>query len=367
MATLRDIAQHSGVSIATVSHVVNDSSYVSPRLRERVLNAIREYNYHPNRVARMLRTKKSKTVGIVVPDIADPFFPTLVRGAEDVLTRAGYTLLIGNSDNDQHKEEGYYRTFVERRVDGLVVAVASDQTPQYFHRHDFAKVPVVFADRAYLGLPADIVGADNISGSKMAVSHLVEMGYTRIATVTGPMRLANARDRLTGYRRALRGAGHAVDADLVREGNFDVSSGYDQTRHLLGMAARPDAIFIQNSLMAVGAFRAIQESLLRCPEQIGLISFGEQDWFALVRPRISAVSHRSYDVGAAAAELLLKRLAGKLIGESVRRNVSVKLIVRESTTRTRGHQSDRGRRNQRRVPGERRRFAASPVPADIKT
>jgi LacI family transcriptional regulator len=193
------------------------------------------------------------------------------------------------------------------------------------------------------------------------------MGYTRIATVTGPMRLANARDRLTGYRRALRGSGEAADADLVREGNFDVSSGYDQTRHLLGMAARPDAIFLQNSLMAVGAFRAIQESLLRCPEQIGLISFGEQDWFALVRPRISAVSHRSYDVGAAAAELLLKRLAGKLTGESVRRNVSVELIVRESTKRVSSQRSDRVRRNERWVPAKSRQSAGAPVPSDVKT
>jgi LacI family transcriptional regulator len=337
MATLHDIARHSGVSAATVSHVVNNSAYVSPKLRERVLKAIREHNYQPNVVARTLRTKASKTVGIFVPDIADPFFPALVRGAEDVFTHSGYTLLIGNSDNDQRKEERYYRAFMERRVDGLVAVVSSDHPAHYIQRHDLAKVPIVFADRAYLDVPADMVGIDNIGSSKLAVNHLIEMGYERIATITGPLTLANARDRLTGYHRALREAGLVEDEALIREGSFDVTSGYMQARQLLGLPLPPDAIFVQNGLMTLGAFRAIQEAGLRCPEEVGVISFADQEWFSLVRPQITGVAHDSYDIGALAAELLLKRITGKLTGEALKRNIAAKLIARESTDRSLRH------------------------------
>jgi len=347
MATLKDVAQHAEVSIATVSHVVNDSAYVSPKLREKVLKAIREYNYRPNVVARTLRTKESKTVGIFVPDITDPFFPALVRGAEDVLTHSGYTLLIGNSDNDQREEERYYRTFLERRVDGLLAVVASDQAPQYLERHDFSAVPIVFADRAYSGVPADLVSVDDSYAAKMAVAHLVEMGYERIATITGPMRLSNVRERLAGYRRALRDGGCPQNDELVREGNFDVTSGYKQAAHLLQMKSRPDAIFVQNGPMTLGAFRAIQEFAVPCPEELGLISFSAQDWFELVRPRVSAVTHDSYDIGATAAELLLKRISGKLAGDKVRRNTSTKLVARESTMRFRPeHTSSSGKQGQ---------------------
>ncbi|HXY52603.1 MAG TPA: LacI family DNA-binding transcriptional regulator [Terriglobales bacterium] len=347
MATLHDVARQAAVSTATVSHVINNNVYVSPKLRARVLKAIRACNYQPNMLARNLRTNKSKTVGVVVPDIADPFFPALVRGAEDVLADAGYTLLMGSSDNDQGKEEGYYRTFLERRVDGLLAVVASDRPPEYVQRHDLGKVPIVFADRAYTDIPADFVGVNNSSASKMAVEHLVRAGYRRIATVTGPLHLANARERLAGYRQALENAGRREDPPLIREGNFDVSSGYAQTCNLLNLRPRPDAIFIQNPPMTLGAFRAIQEWGLRCPTEIGLISFGETDWFDVVRPAISTVFFRSYDIGATAAEVLLRRLAGQLGGQPIRRNVSVKLLARESTERTRPQgSSGKGKRAQ---------------------
>lgn len=336
MATLQDIARQAGVSIATASHVVNNKKYVSPRLRERVLKAIRDLNYQPNAAARTLRTNKSNTVGIVVPDISDPFFPTLVRGAEDVVAYQGFTLLIGNSDNDFHKEEDYLRAFSERQVDGLIVVASADTAPEFLRRHDFGQIPLVFADRAYIDIAGDLVTPDNIGGSTLAVNHLIEMGYRRIATITGPSRIANARERLEGYTRALRSAGLMKAEAFICEGSFDASSGYELTRHLLQLESMPDAIFAANAAIAFGSFQALKENGISCPKEIGLISFDEQVWFDAVMPRISRMASQGYEIGSGAAELLLKRISGELNSEKVVRKLRCKLIARESTARDSG-------------------------------
>lgn len=333
MATLQDIARIARVSTATASHVITNKKYVSPRLRERVLKAVRDLDYKPNAAARTLRTSRSHTVGIVVPDISDPFFPTLVRGAEDVLGHEGFTLLIGNSDNDLRKEEDYLRSFIERQVDGLIVVASADNAPEFLRRFDFDQDPLVFADRAYIDIPGDLVAPDNIGGSILAVGHLVEMGYKRIATITGPLRIANARERFDGYNRALRSAGYVKDEALICEGNFDAASGYELTERLLRLKSIPDAIFAANAAMAFGAFQALKENCIVCPQRLGLISFDQQDWFDAVTPRISRLASQGYEIGAGAAELLLKRISGDLDNERVVRRLRCKLVARESTER----------------------------------
>src|SRR3989442_895830 len=172
MATIKDIAARSQVSTATVSHVINHTSNVAPERRERVLRVIRELKYHPNAVARSLRTKQTRTVGMIAPDITNPFYPAVVRGAEDLLRQAGYTLIVGNSDIDSEKEEAYYRTFSAKRVDGLLlIASISTQPAEYLLHHDLGEVPLVFIDRFYRGVRADAVIADNVGGSFQAVCH----------------------------------------------------------------------------------------------------------------------------------------------------------------------------------------------------
>jgi LacI family transcriptional regulator len=334
MATLKSIAERTRVSVATVSNVINGTAYVSPKLRGRVLQAIRELNYHPNAVARSLRTKTSKTVGMIIPDITNPFFPAVVRGAEDVLLQEDYTLILGNSDGDGEKEERYYQTFLAKRVDGLILIIAPSQSaPQYLRRHSKNQnaVPVVFADRFHRGLRGDTVFADNIGGAKQAISHLLDLGHRRIAIITGPLELANARMRLEGYNRALSERRLVPAPELVRSGKFDLQSGFAETLELLKLGQTPTAVFVSNALMTMGCLQALKESGVECPRDISLVSFDDLEWFALSDPTITAVSQPVYELGATAAEMLVKRITGRLSGPPYRKVLATTLVKREST------------------------------------
>jgi LacI family transcriptional regulator len=333
VATLQDIATRANVSIATASHVISNKKRVSAKLRERVLKAVRELNYQPNAAARTLRTNRSSTVGIVIPDISDPFFPSLVRGAEDALGHGGYTLLIGNSDNDLRKEEDYLRTFREQQVDGMIVVASAENAPEFLRRQNLEQCPIVFADRAYADLSADLIEADNVGGSALAVNHLIQMGYRRIAIITGPLKLANARARLDGYYKALHTADIQREPAYVCEGDFGAVSARNLTKALLELPEPPDAIFATNAQMTLGAFQAMQDFGIECPGQMGLLSFDEQQWFDAVKPRISRLAHLGYEIGAGSAELLLKRIAGGMSSARVVRKLRCKLVGLESTNR----------------------------------
>lgn len=329
---MRDIADRAQVSIATVSNVINATAYVTPKLRQRVLRAIRELHYQPNALARTLRTKQSKTVGMIIPNISDPFFDTIVRGAEDALVNEGYTLIVGNSDNDVGKEESYYNTFRAKRVDGMLLIISpAARPPEYLNHHDPEQVPVVYLDRYYRGLRGDTVQLDDVGGSYQAVCHLLESGHKHVAIITGPLKLVNASMRLQGYKRALVDHGLPVEPDLIREGRFDMQSGEEQTKILLGITPRPTALFVSNALMSVGALRAFAECGVRCPEEIALVSYNDLEWFDLLRPSITAVRHPVYDLGAKAAEMLLKRFSGRLTGPFRRITLKCELVVRESS------------------------------------
>lgn len=339
MVTLRDIAKLADVSTATVSHVVNGKGVVSPQLRRRVLTAIRELNYRPNVVARSLRTRQSNTIGMIIPDISNPFFPAVVRGAEDALMRAGYALIVGNSDNDARKEEMYYRTFLERQVDGFLAVATTDNPSATLRQLILQHTPIVYVDRYYTAVPGDVVIADNVEGSMSAVGHLIETGHRRVAIITGPLHLANARARLDGYKKALREAGLAVNKQLVREGAFDIESGFNETRKLLSGRSDPDAIFICNAQMALGALRALSDDGVPIPSEIAVACFDQLEFFDLITPRLTRVAAPAYELGSAGAELLLDRIAGRLTGSGVRKVLPATLVKRESSGISSTHQA----------------------------
>ncbi len=331
MATINQVATLARVSTATVSHVLNNSANVSPKLRERVMKVVRQLNYHPNYHARSLRTRESKTVAMIIPDITNPFFPKVVRGAEDALVRQGYTLIVGNSDYQTEKEETYFRTFCEKRVDGLLLTINPTRPPDYLRRHNFTETPVVYINRVYRGVGGDAVLTDNVGGSREAVRHLLQCGHRRIGIITGPLNLTMAKRRLRGYEHALAECGIGPEADLIREGHYDVKSGYEQARALLSLTARPTALFVSNGLMTMGCVRAILESGLRCPEEIAVVSFDDLELFDIMRPRISAVEQPDYDLGSTAAEMLVKRITDRTSGPCRRKVLKTKLIVRDSS------------------------------------
>lgn len=332
MITMKDVAARAGVSTMTVSNVINQTTNVAPELQRRVLRAIRDLKYHPSAIARSLRTKRTHTIGMIMPDITNPFFPAVVRGAEDVLNHGGYTLIVGNSDSDTQKEERYYRTFTARRVDGLfLIASATTRAPEYLLHHDLRAVPVVFIDRSYRDIRADGVFADNIGGSLRAANYLVTRGHRRIGIITGPLDLENARMRLEGYKRSLATHNVKVDKQLIREGEYHVQSGYEQMKALLALKPRPTAVFVSNAPMTFGALRAIRKYKIKCPEELALVSFDDMEWFEVSHPSISGVAQDAYGLGATAAQLLLKRLRGELTGPPCHKILRTKLVLRDST------------------------------------
>lgn len=331
MPTIGDIAARAHVSTATVSHVINDSAYVSPKLRERVLRAVREVDYHPNWMARSLRTKHTKTVGMIVADITNPFFASVVRGAEDLLNQEGYTLIIGNSDNDPAKEESYHHAFTTKRADGLLLVISpAANIPEYLRRHNLEEQPIVYIDRWYRGLHGDSVLVDNLTGSAEGVELLLASGHERVAILTGPMLNLTARVRLKGYEQALKQHGLEIDPKLIREGRFDVASGYELTKELLSLSPRPTGLFSSNGLMTIGCLRALRELGIRCPQEVALVGFDDMDFFDLTIPQVTVVAQPGYDLGATAAETLVKRLSGRATRSYHRTLLKTKLIVRES-------------------------------------
>jgi LacI family transcriptional regulator len=271
---------------------------------------------------------------MIVPDITNPFFPGLVRGAEDVLRDAGHTLIVGNSDSDVSKEEEYYRTFSSRRTEGLLITASiSAQAPEYLLHHDLNAVPVVFVDRYYRGVRADTVCADNLDGSFQAVSHLLDMGHRRVAIITGPLQLVNARLRLDGYKRALTSNHVKIEDALIREGRFDAESGFDETKALLDLKQPPTAVFVSNAPMTLGCLRALRECGVQCPDELALISFDDAEWFSLTKPSVSGVTQNPYQLGAVAGQILAKRIAGQLAGPPRRRVFKTSLVIRESSAR----------------------------------
>lgn len=320
------------MSTATVSYVINNVPGVSPEVRERVLRIVREVRYSPNAVARGLRTKKSGIVSMIVPDITNPFFPGIVRGAEDVLRDAGHTLIVGNSDSDVLKEQEYYRAFSARQTEGLLITASiSSRAPEYLLHHDLNAVPIVFVDRYYRDVRADTVCADNANGSFQAVRHLLDMGHKRIAIITGPLQLINARLRLEGYKRALTSDHIQVEDALIREGRYHSESGCEETKALLNLRNRPTAVFVSNAPMTLGCLRALREYGVHCPDEFALISFDDAEWFEFSKPSVSAVAQDAYGLGAAAGKILAKRIAGRLASPPRRRVFKTRLVIRESS------------------------------------
>jgi LacI family transcriptional regulator len=247
--------------------------------------------------------------------------------------------LVGNSDGDPAKEENYYRTFVAKRVDGLVlITCPMPYPPAYLSRHNSEETPVVLINRDYPGLRADTVLSDSQEGSCRAVSHLLASGYRRVAIITGPAHHVSSQQRLLGYKRALLEHGVPVETELIREGRFDTRSdtlsGYENAKALLNLPEPPEAMFVCNAAMSMAALRAIFDRGLRCPQDIGLVSFDDLEWFKLIHPRVSAVAQPAYELGAAAANILMKRVAGERVDPPHRTVLETKLFVRETSVRT---------------------------------
>ncbi len=324
---MRDVAQVAGVSLGTVSHVLSSAHYVRPETRARVDAAIMELGFRPNRVARALVRHRTNTVGFVLPDITNPFFAELARGAEDVLSEADYAAVLGNSDNDPVKERRYLASFGERGVDGLIVAIAAAS-----HADDVRslaeRIPTVIVDRTLPGWRGDNVVGDNRTGMGLAVRHLSGLGHRRLALINGDAHLSTASERRLGFSQAVVAEGIADVS--YSDGAFTFESGYQQAIALLDRSNRPTAVCAANDLLALAVLSAASDRDCTVPDELSVVGYDDIAYAKLASPSLTTVRQPAYDMGAAAARLLLERLRDE------RRNarrlvVRPQLVVRRST------------------------------------
>jgi DNA-binding LacI/PurR family transcriptional regulator len=331
--TIADVATEAGVSPATVSRVLNDSGYpVRPETRQRVLHAIEKLDFRPNEVARALLLKRTRTVGLVIPDIANPYYPAISRGVEDEASARGYAVIFCNTDRDSAKSEQYVHTLLQKQVEGIIVAGGGTDFGKA--SETFARTQVVFVGRPELRWPS--VEIDNAAAVATGMSHLVELGHRRIAFVGGPEKLTSSRDRLEGYRRSLREHGLGDEPGLVREGDYTESGGYEGARSLLSERRRPTAIFAANDRMAIGALAAASDLELEVPADVSVVGFDDIALARYVRPTLTTLSIPAYDLGATAMRLLLELQERKRNGGAARSKrravrLPVQLVIRDST------------------------------------
>ena len=311
MANMNDIAKMARVSLGTVSNVLNNSAVVRDSLRKRVLDAVKATGYQPSQLARGLRRVKTNVIGMIIPDITNPFFPAVVRGAEDVAFSNGHRLILCNTDNDHSKELVHLNELRTYLPAGLIVIPSnfSDLTAQA-ESYRQSGTGVVCIDRLPKDWSGDTVTVDNEGGAYNATRYLIRMQHTRLAVITGPMHLTNAKQRLGGFKRALKEANLHIAPDYVQKTTFDKQGGYSKTLVLLRLIPRPTAIFAGNDMIALGALLAIREAGLRCPQDISIMGFDDLDLAEMTNPALSSVSQSGYQLGTTAARILLDRIQG---------------------------------------------------------
>ena len=323
-----DVAREAKVSVFTVSAVINKKEHVGAVLKRRVEAAILKLEYRPNSLAQSLARERTHTIGVVVPDISNPFFPMVVRGAEDAAQQKGYSILLCNSDGLREKEELCLEVLLSKRVDGILLTKSQGEVSPGIRRMiKDMKIPCVLMMRTDPSLTEDAVITDDEKGSFEAVSHLARIGYRRIALVAGPLNISNGKARMRGYRKALASSNLRYDPALVYEGDYRIDSGHRAGFCLLPY--RPEAVFVANYLMTVGFLQAAQELGMRCPEDFGLITLDDYPWLQLFNPPLTAVELPKYEVGRLAAELLIERVSGKK-GTSISHKIMPQLRVRSS-------------------------------------
>ena len=333
MITIREVAKHARVSVGTVSNVLAGAESVRPELRRRVEEAMRELNYEPNQIARSLKTRSTKTLGTVVSDITNPFFPQLIRGAEDAAMERGYLLITINTDDHAEREQRALSLLRARKVDGVLLVMAPDSgDSSHIAAALSGGTAIVCLDRVPAGVEVDSVCVDNRRGARMCMHHLTSRGHRRIGILAGSPGLYTAHGRLEGYLDGLRDIAVEPEPALIRHGDFRLDSGYRLTKEMLLESTPPTALFASNAMMGFGALKAIAELGLRCPGDISLAVFDEIPFGDVIHPRLTVVAQPAYEIGRRGAELLIARVEGRqTAAEPQHVLLAPELIVREST------------------------------------
>ena len=334
VATIKDVAKRANVSVGTVSNVLSGSTSVGDAIRARVQAAIDHLDYYPDHVARSLKIKRTRSLGLVLSDITNPFFAQVLRGAEDCALANGYVLITLNSDDRFDREKKILSVLRSFRVDGILLIVAPNAGDSTHISNVLRSgTPIVCLDRVTENIPLDCVSVNNIDGAQMCVRHLIQQGHRRIGIINGSSTLQTSKQRLAGYLAALKEAQIEVEPGLIKEGDFREASGHRLGKELLLAHRRPTAVFVSNGLMTVGFIHALNELSLHCPEDIAVASFDDLPLADVFRPQITAVSQPAYEIGYGGAQLLIDRLQHKITSRNpVSICLSPELKIRASTS-----------------------------------
>jgi LacI family transcriptional regulator len=328
--TLHEVARRAGVSAMTVSRVVNGRGRVDSETRQRVEEAIQALDYVPNRIARGLISQKTQTIGIIVPDIVNPFFAPVVRGAESAARKAGYRVLLCNSEGDLRLEREYIEDLVAHRVEGLLLAPASDRSRSSILSLLRGGFPLVLIDRALPDADCDLIVSDNAQGARRLIEHLIAIGHREIAHVSDAEDTSTGRERLRGYREALEAAGIPFQLELVIRTTVDRIGGYRAAQEILARDPLPTAIFAVNNMTAVGTMEALRERSLSVPKDMGLVCFDDVEHLAVLSPILTVIDQPAETFGSLGVQLLLERMTGKANSRPRRIILQTDLIVRQS-------------------------------------
>jgi LacI family transcriptional regulator len=326
--TLAQIAKEANVSVSTISRALSNKNYpLKEETRKRILKMAEEMGYQPNLVARSLQTNRTHQIGVLVDRMQNPFTAATVQGIQDELRTAGFSISIAYSNRDQNLAIEAIHSFHSRQVDGIVVLNS------WLHTYNDSILsmqdrPFVFVNRLFGACKQNCVGPGDYQGAQLATQHLIDLGHRRIGYINGEEIWIEAQDRLAGYRDTLASNGLPVDDALIRQGDWSVDSGYRAGKELSALQERPTAIFAANDIMALGAVYAIQEAGLKIPADVALVGYDDRDFAAWIKPALTTVRMPAYEMGQAAARLLLEQIAGEVPEDATQ--IPGKLIIRES-------------------------------------
>lgn len=332
MSNLKNVANQAKVSIATVSRVINDDPKVAPETKTRVLKAIENLDYKPNRVAQRLRSAKgnNRLIALLIPDIKNPFYVDVISGVEDFAYKNNFVAMIGNFNQDQKKEKLYLDIYKSENVDGFIVAPVNEKDSNVV---DLARkgFPLVCIDRGLSEVETDLVIVDNEAGAFNATEHLLKIGHDRIGLISGDLSIPTYKNRLKGYRKALKKYHIPYQEELVVAGNSGYQSGYELTNKLLNLKEKPSAIFTTNNLLTLGALEALTYRKINVPQEVSIVGFDDMYWSASLNPPLTAVRQPGFEIGRRAAELISQRILNPK-APPVNLTLKTQLIVRGSAT-----------------------------------
>jgi DNA-binding LacI/PurR family transcriptional regulator len=332
-ATIRDIARILGISKSTVSRALNNHYDVSEETAQKVRELASKIDYQPNLLAQHLKQQRTNTIGVLIPETVNRFTARAVGGIQEVADHAGYNVMICQSNETLATEQNNLRTLIASRVDGLLVSVSrkTDRHEHFQYAID-KEVPLVFFDRIVEELNASQVFSDNYEITFQGTEHLIAQGCKRIAYIAGSKHLHNYRNRLNGYLEALRKHDMAVNDSLIVFTDYSSNDVENYTRHLFSLRQKPDGIFAINDMAALEIMHILKKRGLSIPKDVAVLGFNNENICSLVEPTLSSIDHPAFDMGVAAAEILIKQIANKGVFQE-KRMIKSRLVIRESSTR----------------------------------